>query len=476
MSFTQFLSILKARKKVALMVLLLTIGVTLLVSFVLPKRYSATASVVIDVKPDPISAVMYPGMLSPTFMATQVDVIRSDRVALRVAKNLKLTESPVVREQWMSDTKGSGAIEDWLAASLQKQLDVQPSRESNVIAVSYSAPDASFAAALANAFVQAYLDVSLELRVDPAKQYTAFFDTRGKEARDALEAAQAKLSTFQNDKGIIAADERLDIETSRLNELSSQLVMLQAVSSESTSRQQQAQGGSSDRMQEVLNNSVISGLKVDLTRAEARLQELSARLGDSNPQVIEAKASIAELRSRMDVEVKRVTGGVTVSNSINKQREAQLRADLETQRGKVLRLKAVRDEAAVLSRDVENAQRSYDAVLARLNQATLESQSTQNQVNILTRAVPPAEPSSPKILLNSLLSIFVGAVLAVAVALGLEMADRRIRANADILDVLGLPVLGTLPHPNAKTNRVMAGNSLMQQRLLGSSAIAKGNQ
>ncbi len=199
-------------------------------------------------------------------------------------------------------------------------------------------------------------------------------------------------------------------------------------------------------------------------------------MGDNNPQVIEAKASSAELRSRMDIEVKRVTGGVTVSNSINKQREAQVRADLETQRGKVLRLKAVRDEAAVLSRDVENAQRSYDAVLARLNQATLESQSTQNQVNILTRAVPPAEPSSPKILLNSLLSIFVGGVLAVAVALGLEMADRRIRANADILDVLGLPVLGTLPHPNAKTNRAMAGNSLMQQRLLGSSAIAKGNQ
>ena len=61
-----------------------------------------------------------------------------------------------------------------------------------------------------------------------------------------------------------------------------------------------------------------------------------------------------------------------------------MRAALEAQRAKVLRMKAVRDEGLVLVRDVENAQRAYDAVLARFTQTSLESQTTQSNVNVLT--------------------------------------------------------------------------------------------
>ena len=63
--------------------------------------------------------------------------------------------------------------------------------------------------------MQAYIDVSLDMRTSPAKQYSSFFDGRAKEAREQLEAAQAKLSAFQKDNGIIATDERLDVESSR---------------------------------------------------------------------------------------------------------------------------------------------------------------------------------------------------------------------------------------------------------------------
>jgi len=355
-----------------------------------------------------------------------------------------------------------------VADTFQKSLDVKPSRESNVISVSYKAPDPRFATGLANAFVQAYLDTTLELRVDPAKQYSNFFDTRSKEARAALEAAQARLSAFQSEKGIIANDERLDVENSRLNELSSQLVALQAVSSESGSRQAQAQGASGDKLQEVLNNPIISNLKVEQARSEARLQELSSKLGDSHPQVIEIKANIAETRKRIESETNRVTGGVTVSNTINKQRLAEVRASLEAQREKVLHLKAVRDEGSVIVRDVENAQRSYDAVLSRLTQTNLESQTTQSNVNILTQATQPLEASSPKVLRNTLLSVVIGAVLAIASAMALELMDRRVRAVEDIAAAVGLPVLGLIPKPNAKRGKGVSPLSLMQQRLIKS--------
>lgn len=470
MTFAQFLSILRARKWAALLVFSLVVAITLVVSLLLPKQYAGAASVVVDVKPDPISATVFPNLTTPGFMATQVDILQSERVALRVIRDLRLTENPSIREQWQAETDGEGTLEQYLVQFLQKYLDVKPSQQSNVINIEYRSPSPQFAAALANAFAQAYISTTLELRVDPAQAFRRFFDTQNKEAREALEKAQSKLSAYQQENGIIATDERLDVENARLNELSSQLTQLQAISAESSSRQGQAMGAQSDQLAEVLNNPLISGLKADLSRNEARLKELMAKLGDAHPQVVELRANITELRARIDNETRRVTSGVGVNNNINKGREAQVRAALEAQRAKVLQLKAVRDEGTLLQREVDNAQRTYDMLTARLNQTALEAQNTQSYASVLTFAQPPSKHSSPKIVLNMLLAIFLGGLLAIGVALLMEMADRRVRSPEDAVAVLGLPVLGSLPAPNAKRfspGRPASLGLVSQQRALG---------
>jgi len=467
MTATQFFSILRARWWVALAVFAIALVGTLGLSLVWPKKYAATASVVVDAKPDPVSAMLYPGMSPPSFMTTQVDILQSERVAQRVVRNLKLTDNPDVRAQWQQATGGQGAIEVWLADTLVRSMDVKPSRESTVLTVTYKAGDPRFAASMANAFVQAYIDVSLDMRTSPAKQYSSFFDGRAKEAREQLEAAQAKLSAFQKDNGIIATDERLDVESARLNELSSQLVTMQAIAGESSSRNTQAQGSSGDKIQDVLSSPVIAALKSDLSRAEVGLQQLNTRYGENHPQVIETKGNIIELRARLEAETRKITGGVTVTNNINRQREAQVRAELEAQRAKVLRMKAVRDEGSVLARDVDNAQRTYDALQTRLTQTNIEGQANQTNINVLSRATPPLEPASPRLLLNLLLAVFGGTLLGVLAALGLEMFDRRVRSSTDVAELLGVPVLGVLPDANRSGLSARRRSSLLQQRVIG---------
>lgn len=453
MTFAQFLLILRARRWLALGIFGSVVIAAVVFSLVWPKKYTGEASVVVDVKPDPVSVMLNPAAAAPSFMATQIDIMGSDRVALRVIRDLKLAENPAIREQWQSDGDGKGTIEQYLIQFLQKYLDIRPSRESNVINLAFRSPDPNFAAAMVNAFAQAYIATTLELRTSPARNFKKFFDQQTREARDALEKAQAKLSAYQQEKGIVATDERLDVENTRLSELSSQLTQLQAISAETTSRETQAKGAHADRLQDVINNPVIGGLKVDLGRAEAKLQELRQRLGDANPQVVEAKANVTELRARIDAETHRISGGVAVSNSINKGREGQVRAALEAQRTKVLQMKAVRDEGLVLQREAENAQRVYDNLIARLNQSGLEAQNTQSYADILTLAQPPAEHSSPKLLLNTVLAVFVGILLAIGSALVLEMSDRRIRSAEDVPACLGLPVIGIVPPPGAKRYR-----------------------
>ena len=447
MNLSQLIAILKARWLAAATVFVLIVGVVVGASLLLPRKYTATAAVLIDMKStDPIAALGSVNGMPMGYVATQADIIQSPRVALRVVRDLKLTESPQLRSQWMNEANGAGSFDVWLAEALETKLDVKPSRESSVISVSFTSPDPKFSAALANAFVQAYLDTTLDLRVDPAKQYSSFFDSRSKDLREAVEKAQAKLSAYQKENGIIASDERYDIENARLGELSSQLVALQAVSAESASRQEQARKSSS-QLSDVINNPLVAGLRGDLSRQEAKLQELGVRLGDAHPLVVEARANIDELRARLETESRRVSGSVTVNNNINQSREADVRNALAAQRSRVMQIKQQRDEAMVLQRDVEGAQRAYDAVAARLTQSSLESQTKQTNTALLNAASEPTRHSSPNMTLNSLLGVFAGAMFGVAFALLRELRDRRLRSVQDGVLVLGIPVIGHLPGP-----------------------------
>ncbi len=469
MTPSKLMSILRARWSLVLLVVVLTTLTALAVSLVMPKKYVASASVVIDAKPDPVTALIYPGLASPAYVNTQVDVISSDRVALRVVRDLRLTEVPDLRERWQ-DQGGEGSMELWVVDFLRANMEVKPSKESNVLTVSFRSPSAETAATLANAFVKAYIATTLDLRVEPARQYAGYFDQQAKGALERLEAARAKLSAYEREHGIIASDERLDVENARLAELSTQLVTLQALASESGSRQGQAARGA-DSLPDVLSNPVVSQLKADVSRAEAQLQQLSTRYGDNHPQVIEARAAVADTRNKLNAEVRRVTNSVSATNNINRQRESEARAQLDAQRAKVVKLKEARDEAGGLMRETESAQRAYENITQRLTQTSLESQSTQSNVNLLTEAMPPSKPSSPKVLLNTALAFVVGVILAVGLALLLELRDRKVRDADDVMAVLPLPMLGVLPAPGKRARGALPS---VERRLLGHASGATG--
>jgi len=476
MSLSQILSILHARWRSAVVVFLLVIGLVAALTLLLPKKYTATASVVLDVKsPDPIAGVVLPGMTVSGYMATQVDVLQSDRVVLRALRALKLNEDPDLRAAWQDQTDGRGDLESWIADSLSRRLDVKPGKDSNVMTISFTARDPDVASKTANAVMKAYVDTTLQLRTEPAKQFNELFDETTKAQREALEVAQSRLSAFQQSKGLVATDERLDIENARLSELSTQLGVIQATATESESRQREA-AVKGDQMQEVLSNPMITNLSADLARSQARLNEISQRLGDKHPDVQQLRANIDELRTRLNAEKAHITGSITVNNSVNQSRLESLRNALAAQRTKVLQIKSLRDEAAVLQRDVENAQKLYDAGFARLNQSTLESQATQTNVSVLKTATPPPFPSSPRIGLNAAIGVLLGLVLAVAIAVLRERRDWRLRADADVFEVLNQPLLGILPDaPRALLPGRRRTLRAVAERVLGRQPTLIGN-
>jgi polysaccharide biosynthesis transport protein len=445
MTATQCLSALCARWRQLALLAGSMFALALLLAVLQPPRYTATAEVLIDFKPDPVSALAFGGMAPPAFMATQLELLRSERVASRVVEQADLMRSAEWAERWRDETGGKVPLQRWLVQALGERLRVQVARDSGVIAISYTAPSAEQASLLANGFMQAYIEVAQDIRTEPARQFSRFFEARAKAADRTLKDALARLSTFNSANGIVAADERLDVETARLSELSSQLTSVQSLSSESASRQSVAQGGRADRLPEALNNPMLSQLSAEISRAEAQLQVLSTRLGDKHPQLVEAQAELAQLRNRSAEQTQKVAGSVGVANSINRQRQGDVRSALSEQRVRVLKMKALRDQALVLQSDVDNARRAYDALQQRLTQASLESQNAPGNINVLQRALQPLQPSSPQLWLHAALGLLLGGLVAVGMALGLELRDRRVRTPGDLVAATGMTLLGELP-------------------------------
>lgn len=458
MTLQQFLLILRARYQAALITLLLTVIGTVVASLVLPKQYTANSAVVVDVKsPDPVSGMMLAGMIAPGYMATQIDIVNSDRVAQRVVKLLKMDESAAIRQQWQDETEGKGQLVVWLANLLQKKLDVKPARESNVINISYTGADPDFAAAVANAFAQAYLDVNLDLKLAPARQYATFFEEQTKLMRDKLEKAQEALSTYQKQNGIVTADDRLDYETAKLNDTSAQLTGIQAQTTDSESKRQNKKA---DTVAEVMQNPVIQGLKADIARLDAKLQESNVNLGKNHPQTQRTEMELATLKAQLETETRKITSSIDTTYQVSKQREQQLQSALTAQKTRVLTLNKQRDELNILRHDIDTAQRAYETFSQRSAQTSVESQNNQTNIAVLNAASTPTEPSRPRVLLNVLVSIFLGVLLGVGLALMLELANRRVRSADDLREALDLPVLGSIVSASGMLKRSASGKRI----------------
>lgn len=462
MTLSRFLATLRARLGLALAVFLVTVGSAAAVLWHWPRQYEAVATVLVD--PSPPNPLAAGGWTAPRpgFLSTQIDIIRSERVALEVVRRLRLTQDPRWQQAWdeaqqaPAPSEGlfraraapvAGAMAPWIAQSLLQSLQVRPARDSEVLSLAVRDRDPAEAARLANGFAEAYIDVQRRLRLDPAQQYSSVFDGQALEARSRMEQAQARLSNFQRERGVVIGDERVDIESARLNDLAARLTGMQAQVAESGSRDIHSRGDAAERAPDVQSSALVAGLRADLARAESRLRELDARLGEQHPQVQDAQAQVGLLRGRLEAETRRVAASAGVTHSIQRQQESQLRTALDTQRALVLRLKAAREEGGVLVREVEAAQRAYDAALGRLNQARLESRTPPGGAHPLTEASAPRLPVSPQPLLHAGLSLGLGALLAVMAVLVLERVDPRLRTPTSVTELLDLPLLGVLPGP-----------------------------
>lgn len=447
MKFAQFIRILRAHAALILSAMAIAVITAMAATMLTPHRYEATSSVLVSGSTgSPISGNTLSPQLYSGYLATQLDVLTSRTVAGKVVDRLQL-EGDVARQQRFLPTvesltdrvrgEASGALGKILSFArvndvdeefadtaqgqqdakqnaryqlidrLLKQVSVRPSADSSVIYVSYAAATPRSAAEAANAWVNAYLDTHLGLTVDPAKQSTEWLERQITTLTANLQVAQQQLADYQMSTGIVGNDQTSDVESARLNDLSSQLVAAQAQ-----------------------NHPAIQSLKQDLSRAEEKLAGLPPQLGRNHPQYQKALADVTALRATLARETEALT--------------AELRRQIASQKSLLLENRKQWGRLASLQDAVANAQKSLDDATQRATQSTMESRLNRTNVSILDLASPPRRPASPNALFNLLLGFALGSIIGVGLALWREVSCRYVRGMDDLRELLGIPVLGVL--------------------------------
>jgi chain length determinant protein EpsF len=448
MDINQFMLALRARRKAFLMVFAAVVVTAVAVAVVLPKKYVATATLLIDARDEQTMApIRMTGRERMGYIATQIDLIKSPRVAKQVARDLKLAHKPGVREAWESATGGAGTLEDWLAAGLAEGvLPEVPS--SNVMSITYASRDPREAAEIANAFAKAYLDTALALRTEPTRDAAAWFDKQLQSMRAQVNQAQARLAAYQKSKGITFFDERADVDATRLGELMTAYAAARNTSQEAQIRYKQAQdvaqSGTPDAMAEIMASGPIGEVRAALARAEAAFAAAAVDLGPNHPVYQRLEADLKAQRARLDSEMKKVVASLGNAAQQAQRREEELKRAVAEQTARVQSMKDHRAVMLVMARDVENAQRAYDTVLTRYNANKIDSRATSTNVAMLSSAIEPLKPAQPKVGLISALAVVLGALLAAAVVYVLEYLDRRVRSRTDLEARLAVPSIGRL--------------------------------
>ncbi|HYG55799.1 MAG TPA: Wzz/FepE/Etk N-terminal domain-containing protein [Burkholderiales bacterium] len=467
MMLDQVSVVLRARWATVALTTALFVLAALAITIALP-RYEASAVLAVEGGGhDPVMAANQQGyrphMDVSVLVATQADILKSESVALGALQKLGLHEQEEWRDRWRKATDGQGSFESWLAGTLLQKLEVRPSRTSNILTVTHASPDAEFSAALVNAFVQAYIDKTLQMRVAPARQFAAFFEERAKPLRAELEQARARLSAYEKKHGITVGDDP-DVETARLAELTTQLTALQDAAAQAHSMRKQALAAPA-ALREVRNDPEVAVLTGELVRLESQLADLRSEFGEKHQSVIQVRQSIADARRRLDGAMRRSAESLATPTHVVDARLAEVRSAIARQREIVLKRKHQRDAAVPLLRDVENAEKAYGAVIARASAAALESaNTTQANVTVIKAATPPLW-SPNRLLQNAIVAGLLGFLLGIGRAVFAEHRDRRLRTLEDVTKVLRQPFLLALPDGEARSRQAAEQT---RRRLVGS--------
>lgn len=460
------------RSRIAITVIIgCCIAFAIIITVLTTPVYEATATIQIDQEAKKVlgteqdNAASAGALDSQRFINTQLQILRSQSVAAMVAQELRLFNNPQFLETMGTDVDTSlesgpnvrDANRQAVLSVLSENLVVGIESDSRIAEIRFASPDASLAASVSNSFAENFIRNNLKLKFDTSTYARDFLRKQLEQAQQKLELAERALVQFSTNTQIIDAsntastssDAPRSLLIASLVEANDNLSQTVARRIEAQKRWEQAQRVSVLSLPEVLSNPAIQQLYQQRATAQADYEEQLQRRKDDFPQVRQARAKVEEIDTQLESLASGIRRSIQNQYLIYADQERAIKARLANLRSETLDEQRRGVQLTILRREAATASQQYETLLRRFNQLTAEAGVQSNNIAIIDRAVVPSDPAWPKIPLNMALALVAGLLASIGYVFAREQLFDRLRSPEDIVQRLGLPLLGTVPEAGA---------------------------
>ncbi len=453
-SIMQFWRVLQKRRWLVFSCLTSVVLLVAVVSFLLPKRYDASARILLDLEGNDglgLEQVVMPiGLDLNTKLETQIHIVQSETIANSVIKELSLNSNKNFAGKQASapnvDFDSLGLEQRAkISKTFHKSLNVQLIPKTQIVEVHFRNRDPLLASQIANAVATTYIEHNFQTKYKATQQTSDWLTKQLDDLKKHAESSQEALTTYQKKTGILGTDETHNIILDKLEELNKELSEAEGDRILKEAKYRIAMTENPELIANIAPESVLGALYKERAELRSEYAQLSAKYGAAYPRVVQLQSQLTELDSSINQEVDKVGQAVRAEYRASLKSEEMLQASFDKQKGEAYKLNEDAIQYAILRRDVESSRDLYDGLLKKLKEAGVMAGLKSSNINIVDQASQPVEPIEPNIPLNIALGLMGGLLGGVAMAFVVENVDNSIRTPQDIETYVSLPSLGVIP-------------------------------
>ena len=476
-------------------IIVVTVAIT---TFKMPPIYRATAQILIDRENPNILAIKEVVSLNvdsrdTTYYQTQYKMLQSRSLAkavidtLNLAHNKEFTGKKDKKENILISLKNSliNSIKNLLVSLIPpsgtqsqtvvspipeelqakkesklinaflKKLQIVPTRDSNLVGISFLAMDPSLAANVPNTLAEQYIQLNLQLKQKAAVDASGWLNQNMQELKKKVAASEEALHSYKEQNKIVSLEEKQNIIVQKLSELNTAVTEAKTKRIGLETLYNQIEKFKNDKeaiesLPSVINNSLIQALKTDYISLLGEFNLESKKYGPKHPHIIKINSKLSTLEKKIESEVKKIISSIKIEYDIALAQEGVLVEALNNQKKEALELNRKAIQYNVLKRDAQSNKQMFEVVLNRLKETDLTRGLKTSNVRIVDRAEVPDTPEKPNKKLNLILAAIIGLFMGGGLAFFFEYLDNTIKTPEELKRYLDLSFLGPIPHIDTK--------------------------
>lgn len=492
---TSYLRVILKRRYTVFTFFIVIVVVTLLLSLNTIPVYTAAAKVLIQKNDEnPLMAnYRYGGSYDPEFLSTQSQIIKSEPVSQKVVKALDLKntyasyfghpqkDKPlpwykgfytlVTKVVGMGETdpndqevnaNPNGNTQDEALQQVEGHIQmirngivIEPVEESDIVAIRFTSANPKFSAQVVNAVSQAYIEVTLEMKMAASRQTIAWMTEKAEQERMKLEEKEIALQTYMRNENIITIEDRVAITPDRLNEISTQLTKaevkrkeLQALNTQIS--QLSKKRDDAETIHVIAANATLQSIRTQILTADQKITELSKKYGPKHPVIKRAVADLNKLEEKRKKEIQRIIQSIKNEYDLARSSETTLRNILENTKRENARFNEKNIQLGILKREIETNRFLYDALIKKIKEQSITDQAQSVDIWIIEKAKTPNNPSNQRHKQRMMLGLVIGLLGGIGLSFFLEYLDQTVKSPDEIENRFGLSVLGMVPQLKPK--------------------------